>query len=447
MEDLSLFRKFITTKKLFKETDRLLLAVSGGKDSVYMTHLFSALNFHFGIAHCNFKLRGSDSDGDEEFVQQLAEELNVPFYSKTFDTAKEATAKGESIQMAARTLRFGWFEELRIAEGFDFICIAQHQTDSLETVLFNLTRGTGIAGLHGIQVINGKIIRPLLCFTAAQVKQFVEQRNLSFREDASNNEVKYARNKIRLQVLPVLRSINPSLDTAVFKSSQRFLEMENFLNHQFEEFRKKWFIPQKNNCFSVQLAHLFVFQENSYFLYELFKPFLFTETLIQDLQSCLLNKRVGSFLESSTHRLTVDRNQIFIAPLRSTEEFPLVIDKLPFEINWFGDRYLLKVSDHIDDFDFKPLDRNRVKLDAEKLTLPLTLRSWQFGDSFTPLGMKGRKKVSDYFTDQKIPLQFKNEIPLLINKNKEIISVGVKRIADQFKITKDTKKVLIFEQL
>lgn len=443
---LHTFLDYIRQQQLFNEGDRLLLAVSGGKDSVLMTQLFAQSNYRFGIAHCNFQLRGEEANQDAVFVEELAKSLKVPFFKTTFDTKGFAKQEKISIQMAARDLRYDWLEEIRVAEGYSYIAVAHHQTDSVETVLLNLVRGTGIAGLHGILPKREHIVRPLLAFTGEEVAQCIHEHDFPYREDRSNKEVKYARNKIRLEVLPALKVINPTLEKTFTLASKRFLALEKFLNRQIEDIRKGLFTEKEANVYYVSIALLKDFVEDSFVLYEIFKPFGFSETVLQSLMEGLADPKSGNLFYSETHQMLVNRDELIIRRIQDEREESILIHQLPMSFNWEGKSYSVffkDISEGIENW----LNAETVVLDAGKVTFPIKVRSWKDGDFFKPLGLGGKKKISDFLINQKISLDQKRRIPLFINTNQDILSVAVLRVDDRYKITTETKKVIIFEQL
>lgn len=443
MDPLSTFLDFVKGEQLFNEKDRILLAVSGGKDSIFMARLFAQSNFHFGIAHCNFQLRGSESNEDADFVENLANDMDVPFYSINFETEEVAKNRQISIQMAARDLRYAWLEEIRELNAYDYIAVAHHQTDSVETVLINLVRGTGIAGLHGILPKRDHIVRPILAFTSEEVSQYIYTNSIAYREDRSNKETKYARNKIRLQVLPVLKQINPSLESTFSSSSRRFHSLEKFLNIQIERIRESVFLKKDQNTFHIPISLLSPYLEDPFVLFELFNPFSFTESVLNDLTTGLSKGGTGSFFYSSTHQMLIDRDKIILRETQSTFESKFYIQELPTEFTWREKRF--KVSFSID----KTISKNLTiaKIDASKVVFPIEVRSWQDGDSFVPFGLKGTKKISDFLINLKISADEKDQVPLFVNSNNHILWVAPYRIDERYKISEKTKKVIIFEQL
>lgn len=433
------FLSFIAENDLFDPQDRILVAVSGGKDSVFMAHLFSRTKIKFAIAHCNFMLRGEESEQDKEFVKALARNLNVSFYTENFLTTQVAAKRGISTQMAARDLRYAWFEEIRASRGFDKIAIAQHQTDVTETILMNLVRGTGISGLHGILPKRGTIIRPLLFLNEDSIKKHISRCRIPFREDESNKSLHYRRNAIRHQVLPVLKELNPALDETFMANARRILAAETMLSSYKETLRKTLFIPDGDKI--KMSVHDLARINDPFELFEVLSPYGFNVGVLQDLLKSFKNP--GKKFFSETHMIVTDRDYIYLSEKNYPTEQLELIENLPMEVDFYQQRYRLYLSE-----DLKlPSPASTVKLDASRLVLPLTLRTWTAGDSFQPLGMKGRKKVSDFFIQLKIPDIKKATIPLLVNGDQNILSVGTRRISEAYKVTINTKKVLIFERL
>jgi tRNA(Ile)-lysidine synthase len=443
MDPLSTFLEFVKGEQLFNEKDRVLLAVSGGKDSVFMARLFAQSNFDFAIAHCNFQLRGYESDADADFVEDLANRMDVPFYSTVFETEKLAKSKKISIQMAARELRYAWLEEIRELNAYDYIAIAHHQTDSVETVLINLVRGTGIAGLHGILPKRDHIVRPIMAFTSEEVNQYVHTHSIAYREDRSNKETKYARNKIRLEVLPVLKQINPSLETTFASSSRRFHSLEKFIDSQIMQIRESIFLKQNQNIFHIPIELIRPYLKDPFVLFELFNPFSFSEAVLSDLTECLSKKSTGSIFYSSTHQLLIDRDKIILRETQTPLDFRFYIQELPAEFTWREKRF--KVSLSVDTTISKNL--TIAKVDASKVVFPIEIRSWQDGDSFIPFGLKGTKKISDFLINLKISADEKDNVPLFVNSNNDILWIAPYRIDERYKISEKTKKVIIFEQI
>lgn len=443
MDPFSTFLDFVKEEQLFNEKDRVLLAVSGGKDSVFMARLFAQSNFSFAIAHCNFQLRGSESETDAKFVEDLANSLYVPFYSTVFETEKFAESKKISIQMAARDLRYAWLEEIRELHSYDCIGVAHHQTDSVETVLINLVRGTGIAGLHGILPKRDRIVRPIMAFTSEEITQYVHANSLAYREDRSNRETKYARNKIRLEVLPILKQLNPSLEATLASSSRRFHSLEKFIASQIIQIRESIFLKRGQNVFHISIKLIRPYLKDPHILFELFNPFSFSESVLSDLTECLSKKSTGRIFYSSTHQLLIDRDKIILREIQTPLESKFYIKELPIEFTWREKRFKVSLSE--DTTISKIL--STAKVDASKVEFPIEVRSWQDGDSFIPFGLKGTKKISDFLIDLKISADEKDNIPLFVNSNSDILWIAPYRIDERYKISEKTKKVIIFEQI
>lgn len=438
------FLSYVKQHELFEESDKVLLAVSGGRDSVFMVHLFNDAKLNFGIAHCNFGLREKESDADELFVEELASHMKVPFFKIKFQTGAYAEANGISIQMAARSLRYEWFEKIKTENDYRYIAVAHHQSDATETVLLNLIRGTGISGLHGIFPKRGDVIRPLLSFKREEIDQYVDQERLSFREDSSNASDKYARNKIRLKVLPALKELNKDLDETFAENSKRFRELEEFLKTRVEALRSSLFRKTSPGEFSISTNDLKDLYPQQLLLFELFRPFGFQEPVLRNLAGCL-DSQPGKIFESSTHTLLLDRNRLLLREKSSEafgEEF---IYAESTQVSFKNG--ILKIS--ITDRENAALsaDARFAFFDAALLQFPLKLRLWKKGDYFHPFGMKGKKKLSDFFTSIKLPLFAKNEIPVLENGNGDIIWVVGLRSDDRYKISPRSKKVHTLEYI
>ncbi|MGV3508361.1 MAG: tRNA lysidine(34) synthetase TilS [Sphingobacteriaceae bacterium] len=427
---------------MFSTNDKVLLAVSGGKDSVLMAHLFNEAHFTFGIAHCNFKLREEDSDEDENFSQKLAEQFGVPFFTTTFDTDAYSKQHKISIQMAARELRYRWFEEVRRDNDYQFIAVAHHQNDTVETVLLNLVRGTGIAGLHGIAAKRDKLIRPLLFLKREEIDGIIINNQLAYREDISNSSTKYARNKIRLEVIPKLKDLNPFLENTFEENSRRFKELEDFLNIQTKQLRKTIFQFNPSGDIKINLESLKELQPRKLLLYELFRPYNFSEYVLDDLISAW-DGQPGKKFESSTHTLLLDRNSLILSAIRESKKTETLIYKNDHRIIWEAFTFQSGELDAGIKMDF---NSDIAFFDEALLQFPLKLRHWNKGDYFYPFGMRGKKKISDFFTSLKLPLTEKERIPILENGNGDILWVAGYRSDERYKITSNTKKVFILEK-
>lgn len=433
---LQRFCQYITENKLFLPSQKILLAVSGGIDSVVMTDLFSKAGYVFGIAHCNFRLRGDESDGDEAFVKRLAAAYQVPFFSTGFDTASAAHTAGISIQMAARDLRYDWLNQLLIQEGYDFLATAHHLNDIIETVLLNLTRGTGIHGLAGIRMKAGKLIRPLLFATREEIQAYVEAQGLKWREDSSNESVKYYRNLIRHEVIPVLKKINPSLETTFGESSEKLLAAEALFNEKVEETGKKLCVWKDEELY-IDIAALEMENEKKILFYEMLKDYGFSYSEISNL---LFTRQTGKKIESATHIAVRDRDHFIVAPRRPDGMKEYLVEKGMKEVHIEDLSLELSITGNENFVISKSSDT--ASLDYDKLQFPLKLRGWQPGDWLIPFGLGRRKKVSDLLVDLKIPRHHKDQVKVLLSGDAVVWVVGL-RTDERFRITEETQKILV----
>jgi len=440
------FKDFIEQQSLFQPDHIVLLAVSGGVDSVIMAELFHRAGYRFGVVHANFQLRGEESDQDERFVESLATRYTVPFYSTRFYTANFADSRNVSIQMAARELRYEWFEEIRRKEGFDWIATAHHLDDQVETFFINLIRGTGISGLHGIPVRNDRVIRPLLFARREEISGFAREQEIPFREDSTNSSTKYFRNRIRHQLLPLLLSIEPDYARQITDTISRIRETESILNPYLEETRAR-LIRQEQNHWIIRIADLRNLVPLSAWLYELLVPFGFHPSTIQDLIHALDQDSGKTFL-SPTYRIIKDRDRLIItrAPSydtqRPVEEY--LIGESTGEIR--DPVHLTFQTIHRHPGYLISADPNRATLDRKKLSFPLTLRRWSPGDYFYPLGMTKRKKLSDFFIDEKISIPEKETCWLLCSGNRIVWVIG-RRIDHWFRVSTRSNELLVVDFL
>lgn len=441
MLPLQSFLNYIRHNDLFTSGQRLLLTVSGGKDSVLMAHFFKEAGFNFGMAHCNFGLRGSESVRDEHFVRTLAAILEVPVYVTHFETKAFAAAHKISTQMAARELRYQWFEELRLAEGYDYIATAHHQDDAVETILLNLVRGTGIAGMHGILPKRAQLIRPMLFLSRKEIEELIARHHFEFVEDSSNASTTYARNKLRLEVIPMLKEINPNLEQTFEQNIRRFSDTELVLQQAVEKIRLEAF-EEKNNSIYISREQISVLNPKRLLLFELLKVYGFSEPVCDEVIEAE-HKQSGTSFYSSSHRLTVDRESLIITKLKKNET-PEQIMIHPSDRELVLSDRMLVIS--YPDAVFFESDPAKAFVDADLLIFPLVLRTWQEGDRFMPMGMGQFKKLSDFFIDQKVPLPEKGNIPILINGNGDLVWIAGLRQDNRYKVTGTTKKVAIFGQ-
>lgn len=431
---LKAFQSYITENKLIS-SNTTLIGVSGGRDSVVLCELYFQAKLPFAIAHCNFNLRGNESDEDEEFVKELAGKYQVVLHNKSCDTKGFSKENGISIQMAARELRFSWFEDLCIENGYNYYATAHHQDDAIETYLINQIRGTGIAGLHGIQTKLGKLIHPLLFASRTGIDRFIKEHDLSFNEDSSNSSTKYLRNKIRHHVLPLLSEINPQIQQVLLGNMQRIHSAEQILQLKVKECRKE-LCSIKGKQIYIQASGFFNHDFAPTLLYELIKEYGFNFS--QANQALIFDEETssGALFFSSSHRLLRDRDYFIIEKhkpiIEESFEISLKNQLIDFPIH-------LKTETTQNTKILREL--NTAQLDLEKLQFPLILRRWQKGDFFYPLGMKGRKKlISDFFIDQKLSL-FEKENAWILCSGNDIAWIINNRLDDRFKISEKTSNV------
>jgi len=436
---------YIVEKKIFTSQDRLLLAISGGIDSVVLTHLLQQcpeIYQQIALAHCNFQLRGNASDEDEVFVKALAQQYAIPCFVTRFDTYTLAHTQKGSIQMIARQLRYDWFETLRQQEGYDYIVTAHHQNDLVETVLLNLVRGTGIAGLHGIKEKQGKVIRPLLFANKQTIEQYALEHKLQWREDASNQENKYYRNRLRNEVVPVLKGMNPNLENTLAQSVEKISAVERFFEKAVENIAQQC-LTKEDGVFFLNLTSFEGLSEPLIVLFEMLKKFGFSYIQVKDIYASL-GQISGKQFFSVTHTLVKDRGQLVITPRKADElSEQILIDALDLGQTYHQKSLKLSLERMSITSNFKiPRDAKVACLDWQKLTLPLRIRPWQQGDWFKPLGMKQRKKMSDFLIDQKVPLNLKNQVNVVLSGDDIVWVVGL-RVDNRFKISSDTSEALI----
>ncbi len=443
MEALSRLQSFIKQHALFLKEESVLLAVSAGRDSVLMARLFKAAGFRFGIAHCNFNLRGEESELDERFTEELADELDVPFYTHRFDTMEYASANHISVQMAARDLRYEWLENIREFD-FQYIAVAHHQNDAIETMLLNLTRGTGISGLHGILPKKGKLIRPLLFLSRDEIDELVQKEAYAYREDSSNLSVKYSRNKLRLEVIPVLKELNPALEQTFEANRKRFAELEILLDLRVQEIRERLFIQLADDEFEISIAELKKLNPLSTLLYSLFHPYGFRETVLNDLAHAWDGKP-GKVFHSAGYQLLLDRGRIILSRINEDKTEDVLLESTTSNCIWNKQKFECKIAP-FNEFELNK-NENIAQLDYDLLSFPLKLRTWKNGDYFQPLGLKQKKKLSDFFVDRKISLNHKKDIGVLENSNGDILWLAGLRVDERYKVSPNTKKVFILEQL
>jgi tRNA(Ile)-lysidine synthase len=434
------FLNYIRNNNLFKKQDRLLLAVSGGIDSMVMSHLFIKLGTDIGIAHCNFCLRNNESDKDEDHVKEFASEYKIPFYSIRFSTKEHARKRGISVQMAARELRFEWFERIRIENNFDFVVVAHNLDDKIETLLINLIRGTGLTGLTGMKPLSNRIIRPLLFATRNKIEEYCSDNQIIFREDKSNAETRYTRNKIRHLVIPVLKEINPSVKETLNETAERLSGIDEILSCYIENIKSQ-ILVKMGEATVFNLKKLKTYQKSRALIFELFSPYGVTGNATGDLLR-LMTGSTGKQIFTKTHRILRNRDELIVTPLITSSQRCYYINNVEdllavpgiksAGIKKAGQGYKMSRG------------KNVASIDYEKLMFPLIIRGWKTGDFFYPLGMKQKKKLSDYFIDRKYSL-VKKENTLILESEGKIVWIVGERLDERFKVTESTKRILFIE--
>ena len=454
MELLQRFKQYIQKENLLQPTDRLLLAVSGGIDSVVLCELCKQAGYHFVIAHCNFQLRGEESDRDEKFVRSLGEKYGVEVLVKKFDTKQIAIDEKKSIETTARDLRYLWFyekiverrpttddrqpqsEDRRLPTA-SFIVTGHHADDNIETVVMNFFRGTGISGIRGMLAKQGKIVRPLLFARRAELEDFVANNQLQYVTDATNFENEYTRNFFRNQIIPLVKESFPEAEKNVLKNIHRFAETEQLYQQAIEQHTKK-LLEKKGNEIHIPVLKLLQVKPLHSVLFEIIKQIGFTSHQVADAIS-LLQSETGKYIQSATHRIIKNRNWLIITPIQTTEAQNILIEEEDSKIHF--EKGIIQIErSPIAHYQYSTSSLT-AQLNAAEIKFPLLLRKWKQGDYFYPLGMNKKKKISRFFIDQKLSLSQKENV-WVIEMDKKIIWVVGMRIDNRFKITDSTQEFI-----
>lgn len=433
---LEQFLNHIDRFNLCEKTDTILLAVSGGVDSMAMLYLFKEGGFQIGVAHCNFQLRGKESDGDEEFVGQVCKELSIPMFIKRFETEAYAWENSLSTQMAARELRYAWFDELLTGHSYRYLATGHHFDDSMETILLNLTRGSSTDGLAGIPVKNGNVIRPLLFATKDQIEKYAMMKGMVWREDESNLTDDYQRNFIRHQIVPQLKELNPSLETTWQSGIEKIQGDLSLLHHAYVNWKEEFVVDEPERI-TIAKDAFSLFVQPASLLWRYARTFGFNfEQSKEVIQS--LHGQPGKRFFSATHLLVIDRDLLIITPHQHTwNEEIIVKGQTESILGPFRLRMEMVTGATLGS------EQTEAILDADRLSFPLVWRKWKAGDSFHPLGMDHRKKLSDFFIDKKISVADKDTITVIESDGKVVWVVGY-RIDDRFKLTPKTTSMVRF---
>ena len=445
-----LFNQFLQVHHLKNSPKKWLVAVSGGMDSVVLCHLCMQFKIPFAMAHCNFKLRGAESDSDQAFVTALAQQLDTELFVKQFDTLQYMADTGSSVQVAARELRYAWFNDILLHAAntasttvqpylpLQLLATAHHANDNVETVLMNLFRGTGIKGIRGILPMHNHIIRPLLQVSRAAIVDYAESNGLTWVEDSSNSSDKYRRNFIRNNVVPMLEKTMPDAVPGFISSLAMITEAEQLYNEAIDLHKKK-LIQKVGNEMHVPVLKLAASKPLKTIAFEIIKEFGFTTSQTDEVL-LLLDSESGRYVASPTHRIIRNRDWLIIAPQKTDAAGFILIEKADANVLYKEGHIEIEHATVNGSFSI-PQSLDEALLNAAEITFPLILRPWKQGDYFYPLGMMKKKKLARFFIDQKLSTTDKEKI-WVIESNKKILWVVGHRIDERFKVTAATKQVL-----
>jgi tRNA(Ile)-lysidine synthase len=432
-------KNYIRSQGLLNPGDKIIVGLSGGADSVVLLSILHKLGYECFAAHCNFHLRGDESFRDEQWASRFADSLRVPVYTQDFDTYSIVKERSISIEMAARDLRYTWFETLRNELQANVIAVAHHNGDSVETMLLNLIRGTGIAGLTGIKPKAGRVIRPLLCISKEAILQYAGSEKLFFVTDSSNLQEEFTRNKIRHRVLPLLQSLNPSLDVSLLRTMEHLSEVEKIYRSHVAEAQATVF---NSSARTIDIQALLACPSPESILFEILKEYGFKKEIIRNIFQAI-EGQPGKAFYSPKYKLIKDRKHFFLFPLEQKQENPVFYIEqnereitFPFPMRMSVQQAKTEIIN----------DKKIACLDFKKLKFPLILRKWQKGDRFVPLGMNGSQKLSDFFNNQKLNRQEKENTWILCSENEIVWIIGF-RISHRFRIERSTNEYYILKLL
>lgn len=430
---IQIFKNHIEKQLPFLKDKKLLIAISGGLDSVVLTHLCHEIGLEISLAHCNFNLRDKESDGDETFVVALAQQLGLEVFTQHFDTESYAKTQKLSIQVAARELRYNWFKDLSKQLQFDYILTAHHADDNLETLLINLTRGTGIEGLTGIPELNETTVRPLLPYSRETIEHYAVTNAIEWREDSSNASTKYLRNKLRHDVIPLLKDINPQLLKGLENTLQHLKDTVDIVEESVKAVLKKAIKEETETTIIYNVSEFKKLQNPNAYLYQIFKEYGFTA--FNDIYN-LLDAQSGKQVFSKTHRLIKNRGYLILTVITNREDNSIMISEADTLVeNNLGTITFKEVNE------VSKSNKNEIYVDADRLQFPLEIRSHKDGELFYPMGMQGKKKINKFLKDEKLSLLDKEKC-LLLYSNNEVVWVINYRADNRFKVTEKTNRIL-----
>lgn len=419
--------QYIEKENLFSTDNKILIALSGGADSVALLRILHTAGYQCEAAHCNFHLRGEESNRDEDFVRQLCRKYNIHLHTIDFDTTLYATEHHISIEMAARELRYNWFDNIKNESRADVIAVAHHQDDSVETMLLNLIRGTGITGLLGIRPKNGAIVRPLICVNREEIISYLQSIGQDYVTDSTNLEDEYTRNKIRLNLLPLMQEINPSVKSNLMATSNYLNDVATLYNKCIEEAKTKIVTAE-----GIRISSLIKEAVPEAILFEILHPLGFNSSQIKDIANSL-HGQSGKQFRSKEWRVVKDREFLLLENIRSVDN-----NHPPFKL-------IREELEYTPEFQI-PREKEVACFDADKLDSEVYYRKWQIGDSFVPFGMKGKKKISDYLTDRKFSISQKERQWVLCCGERIAWLIG-ERTDNRFRIDETTKRIIIYRMV
>ncbi len=431
-------QKYISENSLFTKKDKLLVGLSGGSDSVTLCYTLKQLGYNFSVAHCNFKLRAKDSDDDEKFVINLSQKLNIKCYITHFNTTEYASVNKYSIEQAARKLRYNWFEEIRSKHSYNYILTAHHSDDKIESFFLNLTAGTGIKGMRSIKPKNGNVIRPFLCINSSEIKEWCKQNHIKYRTDKTNKDINFKRNFIRHKIISLFEKLNPSFSNTMQNNFLIYNDLEQ-IYQQFIETAIPKIVNSSEKQIRISIDNLLNMPASRSILFEILSTYGFNPSQVNQIHSEIRHLQTGKTFFSEDYCIVKNRNDLILEQIRQEQSTPVVLSEHLRSISYPISLYI-EYQEYTANFIFEN-NKNIAYFDADKISFPLLIRNKQQGDYFYPFGMKGKKLISDYYTDIKLSL-FEKEKTFLLVSAEEIIWVIGYRTDNRFKVSKNTQTIL-----